>query len=69
MGRQRYAETKVTFGQASVPVAADEIKTSNMIEHSRFCFGNSSPFIEFYRGLVATLASGFKGGLIRNTPY
>lgn len=69
MARQRYVETKVTFGQASVPVAVDEIKTSIMILRSPFLFGNSSPFIEFYRGLVATLASGFKGGLIQNSPY
>lgn len=62
MARQRYVETKVTFGQASVPVAVDEIKTSML-------FGNSSPFNTFYRGLVATLANSFKGGLIQSSPF
>ncbi len=41
MARQRYVESKVTFGQASVPVAVDEIKTSIVILPSHFCLATA----------------------------
>lgn len=47
MGRRRYVQTKVAFGRASVPVAADEIKTSNMTEHSLPCLATALLLLNF----------------------
>lgn len=47
MARQRYVETKVTFGQASMPVAVDKIKTSIVILPSPFCLATALHLLNF----------------------